>query len=137
MHRGTPDFDERQRLAAGIGATIVAERTRLDLTQEGLAERAGTHRNTVQALETGRRRPTTGMTWRLAKALRTGELDRVELDVRLRVLAGDSLVRMSHRTQLRRERLAAEVLARGGPALPADAGQDFDAYLSTLLGVSA
>lgn len=137
VHRGTPDPDERQQLAARFGATIVAERRRLDWTQQQLADHAGVHRNTVYGLESGRRRPTTGMTWRLAKALRVDELDRVALDVRLRVLAGDSLVRISQRTRLRRERLAAEVLAQGGPALPPDAGVDFDAYLSTLLGVPA
>lgn len=138
MHRGTPEFDEQQRLAAGFGATIRAERNRLGgMTQAELAERAHVCRNTVQALENGKRRPTENMTWKLAKALRTAELDRVALDVRLQVLAGDSLVRLSKRTKLRRERLAAEIIAEGGPALPHDAGEAFDAYLATLLGVSA
>lgn len=133
VHRGTPDDEERQRLAGRFGATVTAELRRRNWRVGDLAQAAGIHRNTVSALVHGRRRPTTNMTWRLAKAFRSDELGRVELDVRLRVLAGDSLVRQSRRLQLRRERLAAEVLARGGPAVHVELGQDFDAYLDAVL----
>jgi transcriptional regulator with XRE-family HTH domain len=133
VHRGTPTPEERQRLAATFGATLVAERGRRDWSQDDLAERVGCHRNTISLLERGERRPSTGMTWRLAKALRDDPIARVELDIRLRVLGGGSLVHYSRREHRRRERLAAQILARGGPAVPLVDGQDFDAYVSAIL----
>ena len=133
MHRGTPESEERQQLASTFGATLVAERAQREWSQDDLAERVGCHRNTVSLLERGERRPSTGMTWRLAKALRADPVERVELDIRLRVLGGGSLTHYSHREHRRRERMAAEILARGGPAVPAVDGEDFDAYVAAIL----
>lgn len=137
MHRGTPTAAERDQLRSGFGRRLAVERRAAGFTQQQLAAAAGLHRNTITALETGRRRPTTFTTWALAKALREGERARVKLDVVFQTLAGPHLVLLSHRTRVRRERLALEHLAVAGCTLTVDDGEPIDVVIANLLGVPA
>lgn len=55
--------------------TLKRLRARRGLTQEALAQRAGTTRVTIARLETGTRRPSVDLLLRLAKALKTPVAD--------------------------------------------------------------
>ena len=94
--------------------------------QRWLAEAAGLHRNTVDLLENGRRRPSTVTVWKLARALRpAGTLrDKVAVDQRLREAAGESLVHSATRPHVARERVRAELLAEAGGLGPVAAEGD-------------
>jgi transcriptional regulator with XRE-family HTH domain len=129
--------DERGRLAAGFGAVLRVERAAAGLTQVALAERAGLAERTVQRLESGAQRPSTGSTWRVAKALRPGGDLRaqVALDLRLRLAAGRSLRDFSRRVHRKREAIAAELMALGEP--PLTDADDFTGFVATLLATGS
>ncbi|KOX16193.1 hypothetical protein ADK67_40280 [Saccharothrix sp. NRRL B-16348] len=127
---------ERDCLRSSFGVLLRSERHVAGLSQPQLAERASTTPFGISRLENGHVRPSTGMCWRLARALRHGLDDRaaVALDLRLRVAAGPSLRSFSTRTHRQRERLAAELLADG---LPISGADDFtNVVLSLLVGAS-
>lgn len=129
--RGVVTGTERVRLAAGFGAVLRAERLAAGLTQAALAARAGLARSTAERLERGAQRPSTGSTWRLARALRSDERARVALDLRLREAAGPSLREFSARARLRRDRIAAELLAEH--IMPVAVEDDFGALVAAML----
>ncbi|SFO34939.1 Helix-turn-helix [Pseudonocardia ammonioxydans] len=114
---------ERSALRAGFGSVLAAERAALGWTGADLAHRVDAHPSTVRRLESGHRRPTTSMVWRLARALRPrGTIrDRVAVDQRLRAAAGGLLVVSETRPNRRRERVRAELeaaaRAAGGPVV--------------------
>ncbi|WNV83713.1 helix-turn-helix transcriptional regulator [Umezawaea sp. Da 62-37] len=131
--RGLVIGAERDALRASFGALLRQERRAAGLSQAQLAERAGSTSFGISRLENGHVRPSTSMTWRLARALRghLGEREAVALDLRLKLAAGSSLRCFSERTHRRRERIAAEVLAGVEPSL---AGADpFSTYVLDLL----
>jgi tetratricopeptide (TPR) repeat protein/DNA-binding XRE family transcriptional regulator len=77
---------------AGFGTLLRAHRTRLPLTQEGLAERAGLSERTLRNLEGGRiRRPYPDTIRRLADALNLAGVERQEFEAAARqVTVGSS-----------------------------------------------
>jgi transcriptional regulator with XRE-family HTH domain len=113
----------------------VAERRGRGWTQAQLAEQAGVSRATVERLERGARRPSAGMSWRLARALRNTSTmrDQVALDARLRMVAGASLRQFNTRPHRRRARMEAE-LAKGS-GVPVTDADDFGAFTSALLAL--
>lgn len=52
-----------------LKTTMKVQRARLDLTQAGLAERAGVTRKSINAIETGAMVPSTILALKLARAL--------------------------------------------------------------------
>jgi transcriptional regulator with XRE-family HTH domain len=135
--RGLVLDEERARLARSFGTVLVAERGAARLTQSKLAELAGLAACTVARLENGRQRPTIGSTWRLARALRPDGSYRtqVALDLRFQHAAGASLRCYSRRPNLRRQRVAAELLAAG--PLPVTSADGFEAFTITLMATSS
>ncbi|ROP37444.1 helix-turn-helix transcriptional regulator [Saccharothrix texasensis] len=133
QHRGRAHGTERAELAVRFGGVLRAERAAWGWSQVRLAEAAGVTRESVYRLEGGRQRPSTTMTFALAKALRPGADLRavVELEARLRIAAGDSLREFSQRTRRRRERLLAEALA--GDEVPVNAADPFAGLLMSYL----
>lgn len=137
-HAGTPDPDERDRLAATVGALLRRERTRRGLTVRQLAERAGCAASTIHRLERGARRPRPSLLDVLAVALHPGHPDQArQLARELERAAGTSLVvdtPASLRQRARRTRKAERAAARrweqqlAGPPVPAD----LDELLATL-----
>ncbi|HEX6393100.1 MAG TPA: helix-turn-helix transcriptional regulator [Acidimicrobiales bacterium] len=65
----------RQRL---FGDRVRQRRLALDLSQEGLAHKAGLHRTYIGSLETGDRNPSLDLIARLAKALGCDAADLVK-----------------------------------------------------------
>ncbi|MBN1153008.1 MAG: helix-turn-helix transcriptional regulator [Dehalococcoidia bacterium] len=63
---------------AQLGAALRAQRLKLGLSQEALAEIVDCHRNFVGRLERGEQNPTVDMLVRLAKALRCSVADLVK-----------------------------------------------------------
>ena len=56
-------------MAEQLKTTMKVQRARLDLTQAGLAERAGVTRKSINAIETGAMVPSTILALKLARAL--------------------------------------------------------------------
>lgn len=135
-HRGRAYGTERAELAARFGSVLRTERAARGWSQAQLAEATDITRESVYRLEGGRQRPSTSMTFALAKALRPGADLRavVELEARLRIAAGDSLREFSTRTRRRRERLLAEALA--GDQVPVGRADPFESVLMSFLAAS-
>lgn len=125
-NRGTPDPGERARLRASVGAVLRRERLAHRLSQHALAALAGCHPRTVERVEAGRIRPTTGLLEALAVALvvppgwsmSRPRRESVEaMRAELAAAAGPSLVESTpggerrRRRRLRRARLAAASVA--------------------------
>ena len=87
--RYLPTPDERERLAATLGAELRALRAEHGLSVARLAERAGAHPTTVARLETGERRPRPSMLASIAYGLDPDRAD--EITSRLVAAAGPSL----------------------------------------------
>lgn len=113
--------EERTRLRATLGTRLAAERAALRWSAVTLAEASGVTSRAIEYLESGHRRPSDVMLWRLSRGLRPGANDMViaELAAALEAEAGSSLVRYSERRRRRRERLLAGARARS-----ADPGPD-------------
>lgn len=125
-HRGTPPPREREQLAVRYGATLRYERRRLGWGVGTLASAAGIHERSIWRVESGERRPSRALCWRLAKALRAGsdDLAIAALAERLALAAGPSLVDHSRKAHRRRARLAAAVRGETGQGIPADVAGD-------------
>lgn len=132
-HPGTVVGAECERLAAGFGAVLKAERAARGWSRAELAASAGVAVLTVARLERGQRRPSTSMTWRLARALRDRSAlrEQVALDARLQATAGTSLRQFNTRTHARRARVAAELAAER--SLPVTGADDFTALCLTYM----
>lgn len=124
---GTPDPVEQVRIRATVGAAVRTRRRAAGLSQRALAALAGCHPRTIERLETGRIRPTTGLLAALAYALtvppgytpagRRAAVD--ELCAFLEDVAGPSLVPSTPGgARRRRRRLRAARLAANAKALP-------------------
>ncbi|MFD9703849.1 helix-turn-helix transcriptional regulator [Lentzea sp. NPDC059081] len=132
-HRGRAYGDERARLEATFGAVLCVERAAKRWTQVRLAEAARITAASVYRLEKGRQRPSTSMTWKLARALREGCDLRtiVALDMRFRLAAGESLREFSTTPMRRRDRLAADL--RAARELPVTEADPFASVLLSML----
>jgi transcriptional regulator with XRE-family HTH domain len=119
--RGVPGPVEREQLRATLAAVLRRERAACRLSQRNLAALAGCHPRTVERLEAGQLRPTTGLVAALAHALAVppgyspaGRRTAVaELCAVLEAAAGPSLVTSTpggarrRRRRLRKARVAA------------------------------
>jgi len=80
MERGRkPARGDELSLRMGFGAALRSQRTRANLTQEGLAQRAGLHRNHIGFLERAEQTPTLVAMARLASALGMSTAELVQL----------------------------------------------------------
>ena len=131
VNRGLPPPSERERLRVTVGAMLRHERGRLRWSVDVLAEAAGMHPRSLERIETGFRRPSRTMCYKVAKALREGadDLAVAALAERLADAAGPSLRDYSHRPHRRRARLAAAVRGEAGGAVPASMADDMGALV--------
>ncbi len=77
-----------ERLATVLGRNVRTARLRLGLTQDGLAEVSGLHRNYVGGVERGERNPTLTVLERLAAALGVAPASLIETGRRALRAAG-------------------------------------------------